>query len=653
MKIWLVGLVMVLSVNAKAQLSAEKYVSLARSDLQNQNYTSAIQRLNFALRARPYLTEAYFLRGMAKYQLEDFLGAREDYTQCIRLNPLVPAPFQNRGLARAQLNDHYGAIEDFNRAIKLDPGDYFTYINKAFSQLQINELEAVIVTCDRAASLNPYLESAFMLRGVAYAQSQKYNKAIEDFTQTLKINPKNDEAYLRRAMVYNEKLEYTLALTDCDSAISIDSSSSLGYFVRGNIFADRLMYEEALAEYDQVIRLNPNNALAYYNRGNIRGNLGNVKGAAYDYKRVTEINPENILGHFNLALSYHKLEKYEKAEAEYSKVIALFPDMEDAWFNRAFVRKELGDEKGAQADYMKGNSLRGKNREREYNLEDEEMLKRFTEMDADFYNPDFNEEENQFIVYAVPFFRIEETDYSQVTRSQLEYNIEVLNQFNEATHNLPYFYVTHHMQDVPEGQPELRKEALENLTQPETDELKAQRTLLWKAIWYHSTFDFNQSLASYDSLIAAHPDFYLAYFNRGNTMLDLLELLLKLDAGEGAFIDVGDEITPVQLKDVQTVKLQLAQIEEMYQKTLELQPDFYYAWFNIGIVRAEQGNFNGAVEAYSKAIKVNPEFKEAYYNRALTYLYLKSNKKACNDLSRAGELGMHDAYSILKKYCNQ
>ena len=44
---------------------------------------------------------------------------------------------------------------------------------------------------------------------------------------------------------------------------------------------------------------------------------------------------------------------------------------------------------------------------------------------------------------------------------------------------------------------------------------------------------------------------------------------------------------------------------------------------------------------------------EAYYNRALVLIYIKDREKGCIDLSRAGELGVKDAYGVIKKYCKE
>ncbi len=635
-----------------AQLNAEKYIALAREDLKTQSYTMAIQRLNFAIKAKPYLLDAYFLRASAKYRLNDYKGATEDYTQCIRINPLSAASFQNRGIARSKYGDHFGAIEDYKLALKIDPLNYFLFIQKASSEVQIEEFEDALKSAEKAISINPYLESGYILKGIILNHLEEYEEAVTDFKEALKIAPNNPEPWLRMAVSNSALLQPQLALANCDSAIRIDSTSSLGHFIKGNILADQLEYAQAEASYSRVIDLNPSNALAFYNRGNVRVLLDKYDNAAYDFSRVVDINPENILAHYNLALTFHKMDKYKLAEEEYTAVIELYPDMEDAWFNRAFVRRKLGNESGAQLDFVKGNSIRGKNREKEFNLEEEAVLKRFTKMDANFYNPNFDAEEQKLIVLAIPFFDLKNTFYKQIDKKHLYYNTELINDFNETYKNTPYFYASNYLLNEPTPNIQSQKEALNEYLKSSSG-TKDERYYLWKATNYKAEFDFNQAIATYDSLIAQYPKSALGYFNKANTMLDLLELLLKLETGNGAFIDVGEEYQSTGLKSMETVNIRLKEIELLYERSIELEPEFYYAWFNKAIVLAEQKEFDASVDAYTKAIKINNEFKEAYLNRGLSYLFLENPKKACNDLSKAGELGLVEAYQIIKKYCQE
>ena len=63
------------------------------------------------------------------------------------------------------------------------------------------------------------------------------------------------------------------------------------------------------------------------------------------------------------------------------------------------------------------------------------------------------------------------------------------------------------------------------------------------------------------------------------------------------------------------------------------------------------GDFPKSITNYSKSIDLYPYLAEAYYNRGLIQIYLKDKEKGCMDISTAGELGIKDAYSVIKKFC--
>ena len=69
-----------------------------------------------------------------------------------------------------------------------------------------------------------------------------------------------------------------------------------------------------------------------------------------------------------------------------------------------------------------------------------------------------------------------------------------------------------------------------------------------------------------------------------------------------------------------------------------------YLYFNLGNLECLSSQFVSAMENYDFAIKLYPDMGDAYFNRGLVLIYLKDNEKGCIDLSRAGELGVADAY---------
>ena len=81
--------------------------------------------------------------------------------------------------------------------------------------------------------------------------------------------------------------------------------------------------------------------------------------------------------------------------------------------------------------------------------------------------------------------------------------------------------------------------------------------------------------------------------------------------------------------------------------------DIPYIYFNLGNLLCLSSSFVEAIDNYSKAISLYPYMGDASFNRGLVLIYLKDKEKGCIDLSHAGELGVADAYGVIKKYCEQ
>jgi tetratricopeptide (TPR) repeat protein len=88
-----------------------------------------------------------------------------------------------------------------------------------------------------------------------------------------------------------------------------------------------------------------------------------------------------------------------------------------------------------------------------------------------------------------------------------------------------------------------------------------------------------------------------------------------------------------------------------YSSAVRLDPGFGFGYYNRGIVYCKMRQFKKAEEDFSTAIGCIGNFAEAYFNRGLVRILLNDNLPGCEDLSRAGELGISDAYRVIKRYC--
>jgi tetratricopeptide (TPR) repeat protein len=85
-------------------------------------------------------------------------------------------------------------------------------------------------------------------------------------------------------------------------------------------------------------------------------------------------------------------------------------------------------------------------------------------------------------------------------------------------------------------------------------------------------------------------------------------------------------------------------------KVVELEPGFAFAYFNRAGVCAKMDDYKSAIVDYTAAINIDGDFAEAYYNRGLARIYTGNADAGVGDLSRAGELGLFKAYSVIKRF---
>ncbi|MCM8784240.1 MAG: tetratricopeptide repeat protein [Candidatus Omnitrophica bacterium] len=84
-----------------------------------------------------------------------------------------------------------------------------------------------------------------------------------------------------------------------------------------------------------------------------------------------------------------------------------------------------------------------------------------------------------------------------------------------------------------------------------------------------------------------------------------------------------------------------------YTRAIELNPDYYIAYYDRGVILEELGLHQEAVLDFNKAIELNPYFAEAYCGRGVSKKELGLYKEAISDFNKAIELSprLASAYS--------
>ena len=112
---------------AHAQLNTDRITTIGRNALYFDDYVLSIQYFNQVIKLKPYLSEPYLLRAIAKIQLGDYTGAEQDCNAAIERNPFQPGAYYTRGYVYRLTNQLEKAERDFNEALIFAPENR-TYI---------------------------------------------------------------------------------------------------------------------------------------------------------------------------------------------------------------------------------------------------------------------------------------------------------------------------------------------------------------------------------------------------------------------------------------------------------------------------------------------------------------------------------------------
>lgn len=701
--LWLTVLFGIFYLPLSAQVNTQRVLSIGKNALYFEDYVLSIQYFNQVIKSKPYLAEPYLYRALAKFNLEDYTGAESDLTLCLERNPFLVYAYQCRGAARQNLNNYSGAIEDYSKGLEFRPTDKVMLLNKAIAYAQKKEYDSSLSTLDTLLDHQPNYTEAYLARGTVYSEKGDTLLAFEDYNSALELDRYYAPIYARRGLLYFQSEDYQEALADFDQAIYLETNQ-VGYHINRGLVRFYLNdLRGAMTDYDRVVDLEPDHSIARFNRGLLRSQVGDVYGALQDFDKVIELEPDNYLAIYNRALLNDEVRNYQNVINDLNIIIGEYPNFVPGYYFRADVKRKLNDLKGADKDYWFAYDLEKellKQKEKGKIVTGKEVL------DADESSEEKDKTREQSDKNIHKFNRLVVYDKEEETKSKYENEIRGRIQDKQVTIDLePQFIVTYYeniteidnsilranqtISDYNNQRVLLHQLKIVTHESPLTDD---QADDHFRSIDHYSSVidraphnadayfgraldlmvlqDLSEAINDFGQAIALKPEFVLAYFNRAATSYKLMQIEdYEKESSDLASLSLNMQTlslkratsvghthpdpSPLIEDDTQLINQKksdnLNLILSDYEMVLKLDPDFVYAYFNRANIRCMQNDYRMALVDYTEAIERNPDFVEAYFNRGLIRLHLGETDKGIEDLSKAGELGLIKAYSIIKK----
>ena len=82
-------------------------------------------------------------------------GAISDYSKAIELDQKNSTAYYNRGFAKFDLQDYKGAISDYSKTIELDPQNVTAYHNRGSAKSNLQDYQVPFQIIQKSSNLTP------------------------------------------------------------------------------------------------------------------------------------------------------------------------------------------------------------------------------------------------------------------------------------------------------------------------------------------------------------------------------------------------------------------------------------------------------------------------------------------------------------------
>lgn len=638
--------------NAGAQVNKQYFVWVGRDMVMDSRYREAIETLNILLRADPDAYEGYFWRGIAKYHLDDLLGAERDFTLTLAKNPVYTNAYQFRALTRSRLGNYDDAMKDFDEAIELRPDYPAPYYSRGVTNILTGRYREAVDDFNMYMRFNQRDAYAYANRGTAYLHLQDTVAAYEDFGRAIRTNREYPRGYLERGSLYMEQGRYDEALADFDTAVRCDTSYIPAYFSRAMVYYRKHNLQAALADFDRVLELDPTSSVTYFNRALVRTETGDYNRALEDYDQVAAYSPGNVIVYYNRAGLRFRLGELQGALEDYDRAIELYPDFANAYLGRASVKYLLRDSEGAERDRSVAERKIAEYRAR---LEGESEVS-FADTSRQFdkllsFDTQLSDGPVRNTAMGTKERITLRPSYGFTLRSDAEPGRGLILHPGEA--EAEEFIASLGDASVVFGceGSDMAAAALVRKDEAVSADIAANGSR-WQAYFMRGMTQallkqYTNAVGALSTAITLSPRNPFLYIARSAVQAEMTDFISSMDNGYSRISPESDR--SARMRDAARTYDYDEAISDL-NKAAKLNPNLPCIYYNRGNLFALSGRFPEAFEEYSHAIALDPGLAEAYFNRGLVQIYMKDTRKGLLDISKAGELGIGEAYDLLRLY---
>lgn len=386
---------------------AAEFFFLGLAALQKNEFATAQDHFQKALRRDPDMFWANFFTAVCQVKQEQWAAARASLTSCIAARQDLGPAFLVRGIVDGKLlkqngvtkdTDYQEAMDDFEKALKYGMPKFDVLVNKGALFFEMQKIPEAQKLLEETVALRPQDSRGLNNLALCYRKQGKNIEAIDLFSKNIKANPLEGDSHHWRGLAYMElnppekakaledfakagnlrirsedKVEDFLLAADilysqkqfqkslelAQLAVGLNNKNSLAFLMVARNSLELGKFQEAMKAFDSYFEKHdpkkdqPIDPKAYIGRGMAARAVGKLSGALADFSKGVDLVPEDTKARTRRAMLLTSAWK-NLAQDDFNKVLnskdAEASERSEAYQMRGYLRATQNDLKGAQED---------------------------------------------------------------------------------------------------------------------------------------------------------------------------------------------------------------------------------------------------------------------------------------------------------------
>jgi tetratricopeptide (TPR) repeat protein len=507
-------------------------------------------------------------------------------------------------------DDYALSIRYFNQVIAAKPYLHEPYFYRALAKFYLEDYTGAERDCSEAIRINPYYPNTYEVRGLSRINLRKFADAATDYAMATEVQPQNKAAWHNWVLCNIELDSLTRADSIASAIIHKWPRHADGYVMKSQISLAQKDTVGAEVWIDSALVSDRYHVPALSLKSSLLMHHERWADADTTLSEAIRLQPKNVQNHVMRALSRYHQRNLRGAMADYDMAIDMDPTNFAAHYNRGLLRAQVGEDNAAIEDF--DFILR---------IDPDDVMALYNRAELLMETGDYRGAIRDYtaLIKTYPNFH-----QGYLRRAQARRSIGDVRGAQRDEEHVLREQVAHRYGYASKAS---RTASTRKKSEINLDEY--QKLVVEDEEEKHYESEYRGKIQNRDSELALLPPL---------SVPDYMLLTVRNDTARAAFT--------TGLEHLLTEEFEPA--IRAFTFVVERAPNLAEAYYNRAYAYARTHRYDLAMADLTEAIRLRPRFSQALFNRGIVLIFKGNNADAIPDLSQAGELGIYQAYSIIK-----